>query len=301
MLKTAVIFFRLVTGMLILIVIPFFASARAQVSVPWDEPEILWDTSLLPAQVPHPKNRSLGPLLEAKAALAVDIDSGLILFEKNIYERLPIASLTKIMTVLVVLDLVPQVDQALTVPSEVNTIQPSKIYLRPGDVLSVEQLILAALIHSANDAAYVLSGLENNFVERMNRKALELGLVDTQFGNAIGWDEDGNFSSAYDLAKLMRYALHQPLFLRGIGTRNLNITSQRNVVYVLENTNQLWDSFLDEVGGKTGTTDAAGPTLINIFKTPNDHRILTVLLNSPDRYQETKVLSFWVMQNFEWR
>jgi len=263
------------------------------------------DISLLstytPPVFPYKVNHSLGPVLSAKSAMALDIDSGAILYEKNVYERLPIASITKIMTAVVTLENIQDLEQEVSIPKQVSTIEPSKMNLLPGDILSIHQLLLGALIHSANDAAYVLSTILPDFVEQMNKKAYELHLFDSHFSNPIGWDEDENYSSAYDLSKLMLYALQKPLIYEAISTPKTTLTSQKGNSYTIENTNKLFGSFLDEIGGKTGTTDHAGPSLINIFRTANKHRVMTIVLNSKDRYAETKILSFWIMKTFEWK
>jgi serine-type D-Ala-D-Ala carboxypeptidase (penicillin-binding protein 5/6) len=266
---------------------------------PIQEPILL--SSFFPPVTPIKNKHSLGPILSAKSVIALDIDSGVILFEKNIYERLPIASITKIMTALIVLEYIKDLSQSVTIPRQVITIEPSKMNLLPGDILSVRQLLLGALIHSANDAAFVLSTLIPDFIVLMNQKATELHLYDSHFSNTIGWDEDNNFSSAYDLSKMMIFAIQKPLIYEAISTRETNVVSQKGKTYTLKTTNKLFESFLDEIGGKTGTTDNAGPSLLNIFRTPNKHRILTVVLNSSDRYTETKVLSYWIIQNFEWK
>ncbi len=268
---------------------------------PWDEDMPAGSyPSLGLVSAPYAQKRSLGPILTAKSALAIDIDTGVVLFSKNIYQRLPIASLTKLITVLTAMDLV-SLDHVVTVPGDVGSIEPSRISLRPADTMTVKNLIYACLIHSANDAAYAISTLRPDFSATMNEKVQELGLEDTHFTNAIGWDEPDNYSTAYDLSKIMRLAFAQPLIADAITTQTMDIVSEKGNTYTLHTTNKLFGSFLNEVGGKTGTTDEAGPSFVNIFKTSNGHRILTVVLNSPDRFTETKVLSYWVMQNYSWR
>lgn len=255
----------------------------------------------VPASAPGVKNQRLLPYVNSKAAIAVDIDSGVVLYEKNIHQRLPIASITKLMTSLVVLDGVADLGLPVTVPKDVTSIEPAKMYLLPGDVLSVKQLLLGALVHSANDAAHTLSFLFPDFIDRMNAKAAELHLNNTHFSNEVGWDEEGNFSSAYDLTKLLRYALSKKIIADALVIPQMDITSSKGRTYHLESTNKLLNSFLDEIGGKTGTTDEAGACFINVFETPDGHRIMTVVLNSPDRFAETKLLSYWVTKNFEWK
>ncbi len=256
----------------------------------------------LPFPPPIPvRKKNTQPFIQAKAALAIDFDSGTILYQKNIRASLPIASLTKLMTSIVAIEAIADLEESVAVPPEVRTIEPSKMNLIPGDRISFRDLIRGALIHSANDAAYVLAYSIKDLVQRMNAKARELMLNDTEFSNTIGWDEEKNYSSAFDLMKIMRYALTKPLIQNSIGITNLTVTSSRGNSYRLENTNKLLSSFLTEVGGKTGTTDLAGACLINMFKNPDGNRILTVVLNSPDRFQESKVLANWTLENFEWR
>lgn len=272
-----------------------------------DPPINNWQSSSLleVSSLPKVKESNLGPVIKAKSAIAVDLKTGLTLYEKNIHDQRSIASITKLMTVVIILE-ENKMDDVVTVPQKITTVQGTKIWLAPGEKITVENLLYAALIPSANDAAYTLAnynskGNIDEFVKKMNQKALELGLYDTHFTNPIGLDEEGNYSSAYDLTLLGRYAYSKAFIRQATVLKDREISSTNGrLVHKLKTTNDLLNSYLKVLGLKTGTTDQAGECLIAVIENDKGRDILTVTLGSPDRYKETKILADWVFRSYNW-
>ena len=153
---------------------------------------------------------SAKPKIYARSAILYDSVHGKILYSKNIYTKRPIASVTKIMTAMVVLDNL-KLNTKVRVSSRASKVQPSKVYLVPGEYYAVRDLLYAVLLNSGNDAAVCLAeavaGSEWGFVQKMNAKALRLGLRNTKYINASGLPGKGQYSTAYDQARLMKYAM----------------------------------------------------------------------------------------------
>ncbi len=261
-------------------------------------------TLLEATAIPDHNANNIAPVLKAKSILAVDLKNGMPLFESNAYERRPIASITKLMTVTIILE-ENKLSDIVTVSKAASQVEGSKIWLAQGEKISVENLLYASLVHSANDAAYALaeynSGDAKTFVAKMNQKAKELGLHDTNFTNPVGLDEPENYSTAYDLAILARYAYGKSFVRKAAVIKEMEISSTNGKLnHKLETTNDLLGSYLKVLGLKTGTTDLAGQCLIAIIENDSGNDILTVMLNSPSRYSETKLLADWVFRTFNW-
>ncbi len=263
------------------------------------------DSMVLEAtEIPREKPQNIAPVIKAKSVIAIDLKNGLPLYEQNIYDRRSIASITKLMTAIIVIE-ENKMDEVVTISKKASEISGSKIWLAQGEKITVENLLYAALIHSANDAAYALA--ENNtpkmedFVAKMNQKAAELGLRDTHFTNPVGFDDSENYSTASDLANLARYAYGKSFIQKAGVLKELDITSTNGKMnHNLKTTNDLLNSYLKVLGLKTGTTDLAGECLIGIIQNDQGNDIVTVVLDSPSRYQETKVLADWVFRTYQW-
>lgn len=240
--------------------------------------------------------------LSAKSILAIDATTGTILYEKDSQTARPIASLTKIMTVLAILK-EHNPEEKVTIPPLPGYKQGDVLAgLVPGDTLTVKDLVAASLIPSDNDAADTLalydSGTKEKFYGKMNSIAKEWGLRNTTFASASGLQDVGNMSSAQDLATLARLGLYNKLFTELTGTQTTKITSQQGRVYTLKTTNDLLDG-VRIVGLKTGYTPAAGQCLITRSKI-NGHEVITVMLGSQDRFGETSRLLDWLTANVSW-
>ena len=231
------------------------------------------------------------PKLDAGSWTLIDADTGLYLAGKDPDKRVPIASTTKIMVVLVALDEGVDFDEEVTVSEDAASYAGStysNIGLYPYDRVSVRDLLKAALIPSGTDAVYALSehlggGSVDEFVAKMNDKAKELGLKNTHFSNPAGIYADGNYSSAADLAKLTREAMKYPEFRKIVATPETTISTQDREIDVV-NTNLLVvpNSGYDygpATGVKTGSFAQAGPCLVASAES-NDESYIAVVLDA---------------------
>ena len=246
----------------------------------------------------------ISPVIGARGSIAIDIDSAEVLFEKNPDERLKIASITKLMTLLIILE-ENKLDDVITVSRNASGTPGSTMFLATGEQITVENLIYGALINSANDAAVALAehnaGSTEAFAIKMNNKAKDLGLTNTHFSNPVGLDDYDNYSSSRDIANLGKYLYHNPIIKKIAKIKNTDVRSvSGNYTHKLESTNKLLGSYLKINGLKTGTTDDAGRCLVAISENNDGHEIVTVVLNSPDRFGESKILIDWVFRAFTW-
>lgn len=261
--------------------------------------------SLLNAS-PQPIKRSnkISPVLEASSGIVVDTSSGKTLFEKDINEKRQIASITKLMTAVIILE-ENGLNELVTVSQKAANIPGSKIWLYPGEKIAVQNLLYAVLIHSGNDAAWALAehnaGTVEAFVSKMNKKAQKLGMTNTNFQNPVGFDDSKNYSTAYDLSILSRYIFRKDFVRHAVIIKELSITSANgDITHKLETTNELLDSYLNVKGLKTGHTEQAGLCLSAVSENEYGNQILTIILNSPDRFKETKLLTDWVFKSYIW-
>lgn len=238
---------------------------------------------VLPEPVPEPR-------IAARAWALTDQKSGRYLAGKDASKRLPIASTTKIMVALVALEKADLDDEVEVSGKAASFARPiySNVGLRAGDVLSVRELLMASLISSGDDAVYALAqhlggGSADRFVEQMNREAEKLGLRDTHFRNPTGLDARGHYSSARDLATMTRFAFRYPLFREMVATPAAVISTQDREIY-LENTNDLLFVYPPATGVKTGTTPAAGASLVASAAAGNESYIAVILDAREDRF-----------------
>ena len=231
------------------------------------------------------------PDVAARAWALTDLRSGEDLAGENSTRKLPIASTTKVMSALVVLKR-GDLDEEVTVSEDAAayaTPAYSNVGLLPGDTLSVRELLMASLISSGDDAAYALaehvggSGGVDRFVAEMNEEAKTLGLEDTHFENPVGFDARGHYSSAHDLAVMADQAMQNPEFRNIVSTEYATIyTPYREIP--LANTNELLFSYAPATGIKTGTTPAAGETLVSSASIGDESYVCVVLDATEDRF-----------------
>ena len=227
----------------------------------------------------------------APAAVLMEFSTGEVLYEKNPHEVRPCASITKVMTLLLVFEAIDSgalhYDDMLTASAHAAGMGGSDIWLKEGEQMTVDDLIKACVVMSANDAAVVLAeavaGTEEAFVERMNARAAELGMNDTVFKNCNGLDEDGHVTSAYDVAVMSRALMqHEKIF----DYTTIWIDYVRGGETQLVNTNKLVRSYNGITGLKTGTTSAAG-SCISASAERNGMTLIGVVLgaaNTNDRF-----------------
>ncbi len=244
--------------------------------------------------------------LKAKGAVLLDAATGSVLFESKSHERLPIASVTKIMTMLLTLE---RIDSGKIKYEDICTVSPyaisiggSQLYFKEGEQFSVRDLLKAVAIHSANDAAVVLaekiSGSEEAFVDLMNKKARELGMKDTLFRDCNGLNDEG-YSSANDVALMSKDILINHPEITEYATKWSD--SLRNGKTALYNRNKMIRYYEGATGLKTGTTGKAGQCLSFSAKRGDLH-LISVVLGEPDvnsRYAETRKLLDYGFANFE--
>lgn len=252
---------------------------------------------------PIKKDDSIGPVIEAKSVYAVDVKTGTPLFVRDIFSRRKIASIEKLVAAMVILDH-HSLDETVVVSKNAASQGGSTMGLRPGEEISVMNALTGMLVNSGNDAAVALAefdaGNEKNFVEKLNEKAFLLNLQDTHFSNAKGFDEDYNYSTAYDTLLFSRAALDYPFIRKTVNIKTTDVTdSNGKIKHHLESTNELLDnSYVNVVGLKTGSTPASGESFVSLAITSDNHEILTVMLDSPNRFKETKILLDWIMSHF---
>ena len=233
-------------------------------------------------------------VVPAKSAVVVDLNTGQTIVEKSSQEAIPMASLTKLMTAYVIMQS-HQPQEVIKLGPAVAAVggESQRLGLQEGESFTVGDMLKALLIYSANDVAVGLAswdaGTEQAFVDKMNRMAGELGLTRTRYANASGLDSPGHVSSAADLAKLSQIMLTSPTIQSIVKTTSATIKNQAGKSYLLTNTNQLLIRDSRVKGLKTGYTLAAGQCLIT-YAEVDGKRLLTVLLGSPDRFQDSQNL-----------
>lgn len=261
----------------------------------YQSPEIFTAQVLPENLLDQKENLEIG----AKSALSVKIDkfgNQKIIFEKNPDQILPIASLTKLMTALVVLENY-DLSQEIKISKEAID-QPEDFgFLRVGERLSVENLLYILLIESSNDAAYALSDLisQEAFVDLMNIEAKFLGLKNTHFVDPGGWGAQ-NYSNARDLVKFSQYLLEKkPIIFEITKIAEFDLYDPEGIFHHrLLNTNKILKEYPQIIGGKTGETLLAGKCLLLVVKAPEEGSfIINVILNSENHFGEMEKLIDW--------
>lgn len=233
---------------------------------------------LLPVQV---------SAVSAQNAIVLDAQTGEVLFEKNPDRQGLIASTTKIMTALLICEQCNVLDR-MKIPKEAVDIEGSSMYLKEGEVLTLQELLYGLMLHSGNDAAVALAiycgGTVEGFVQMMNDKAHRLGLTHTHFENPNGLDSREHYSTARDLAILAAYAMENPIFSKIVSTKSVKIGDR-----YLNNHNKLLWQVEGADGIKTGYTRAAGRILVS-SATRDGRRLIAVTMDAPNDWKDHAVL-----------
>ena len=232
------------------------------------------------------------PGIGAAAAILLDPVTGDVLYQKSADQPLPMASTTKIMTAIVVLENASLRD-SVTISEQASSVGEASAWLDKGEILSVEQLLYALLVQSANDAAVALAehvgGTTEAFVEMMNAKARDLGLANTHFSNPHGLDEKGHYTSARDLAALAAYAMRDPIFREMVAADGYQIPWPGHPFpRVLENHNKLLKMYPYATGIKTGYTAGAGKCLVAEAER-GARELISVILNGGESYWDQTI------------
>lgn len=246
----------------------------------------------LPEQSPLPAP----PAVSAEAAVLMDATSGAVYFEKSAEKRMGPASTTKLMTALVAAEQTAP-EQIVTIPPEAVGIEGSSVYLIAGEHLTMQDLLYALLLSSANDAATAIAiavaGSTEEFVWQMNKRANELGLCDTQFQNPHGLYDEEHYTTAKDLATIARAVLDQPLLRRIVSTYKTTIPHNGTPdTRLLVNHNKLLRTYQGAIGMKTGFTKKTGRTLVSAAER-DGLTLIAVTLNAPNDWRDhTAILDY---------
>lgn len=250
--------------------------------------------SLVGVPIAPPAERiSVGERLSASGVIVVDLASGQTVFGEHADIERPMASLTKLMTALVIAES-HDLQEWVTVPKNIADTPGSVAYLPPGDQFTVGDLLSALLVASANDAAVTLarfhSGSTEAFVKEMNGRAAALGLTGTQYANASGMDDPRQWSTPRDIARLTAFIQKEPAIRERMALRGAVIHSRGGQTISLSHTHALLranNPLVEE--GKTGTTNAAGQCLVSVVGKDGQEYVV-VLLRSQQRYDDMQVI-----------
>lgn len=241
--------------------------------------------------------RSVPDSVSSRAIVVLDADTGQVLMDVNGDVPLPPASLTKLMTALLILEESNLQDRVTMIDADL--IGGANMGAQAGATYTVEELLWGLLVPSANEAAMALarhhSGQVHVFVQRMNLRAQELGLTNTSFVNPEGFDEEGHRASAKDLLTLTRLLWQNPLFREIVGSTDVSIGGRS-----LRTTNELLGVDPQVNGVKTGTTDEAGQCLI-LSINREGHQFYIAVMNSQDRFADARVLKAKIEESYIWR
>jgi D-alanyl-D-alanine carboxypeptidase (penicillin-binding protein 5/6) len=244
---------------------------------------VLWLCAAVPLAWSQPAS------VDASAAVLIDAATRTVLFHKAMHERRFVASTTKIATALVALESA-DLDEPVTVSARAGEVTPSSLDLRPGEVLTMDDLLAALLLNSANDAAVAIAehvaGGVPAFAQLMNQRAHELGAIDTNFVNPHGLHDPSHYSSAYDLGLITQEALKHPRFRELVASKAADISRSAadGPQRIFNHNKLLWRAdFVD--GVKTGYVRQSGQCLV-ASATKDGWQLIAVLLDSPDLYEE---------------
>lgn len=233
--------------------------------------------------------KSVAKASSGSSAIVIEQSSGRVLFSENENAKLPIASTTKILTALVVLQKISDLDEKFIVPSKAIGIEGSSIYLKENEVVTYRTLLYGLMLRSGNDAAVALAvkvgGDIAGFAELMNQTAQKCGAKNSNFTNPHGLQDENHYSSAYDLAVITAEAFNNSTFLEIVSTKSIKFGEGENVKY-FENKNKMLRLYEGANGVKTGFTKVAGRCLVSSAK-KNGMQLISVVLNHGDMWNDS--------------
>lgn len=242
------------------------------------------------------------PSLLAPNYILVDVVSNTILASKNPEQKIYPASTTKLATALTALNLYP-LDEVITVNQEYTEGKVMELVL--GEKITVRSLVSALLVYSANDSAFTLAnhyqqGM-NGFIKQMNNLMKKYNLKNSNFVNVDGIHNNNHYSTVYDLSQLGRLSIKNSVVNDVVKTKNLTVTDiSGQIKHQLISTNELLDTIPEIKGLKTGWTPEAKGCFIGLIEI-NGHQVISVVAQSDDRFQDTKILVDWLKNNVTWR
>lgn len=245
------------------------------------------------------------PDIYAESYVAIDAESGRILSSNNADKKLPMASTTKIMTTILSIEMIPDINKIIEVPETCTNIEGSSLYLVPKQKTSIKDLLYGTMLRSGNDAALALayeSGKNNegknnvdNFIEIMNNKAKEIGAYNTNFTNPNGLHDDNHYTTAYDLALISKYAMESETFRDIASAKYYKAESLNTVLY---NKNKVVHQYDNGTGIKIGYTKAAGRCL-SASASKDGTEIIAVVLNDNNWFNDSYKIFDWAFENFK--
>lgn len=240
--------------------------------------------------------------INAISAIALDCDSKLVLYEKNAYTPIDIASTTKIITALVAIKC-GDLDKKITVSEKAASIRGSEIGLKKGEEITLKELLYGLMLRSGNDAAIAIaegvSGSVDEFLKLMNEYALEIGLLNSNFESPHGLDSSNHYSTAYDLALVTSKAKEIKLFNDIVSSKDID-AKEYNFTRSYHNINKILWLLPNATGVKTGFTGRAGKCLVTAVKIKN-REVIIVTLNCTPRWKETAKINEYVEKNYEYK
>jgi len=223
------------------------------------------------------------PIVDATSAIAIDSNSLRVLYEKNAFSKKPMASTTKVMTIIVAIEN-NSLDDIVTISKKAAGTGGSSAKLKTGQKIKLEELLYGLMLKSGNDAAVAIAehtaGSVEEFAKLMNEKAIELGALNTNFVTPHGLDTNNHYSTAYDMAVITAYALKNPIISKIVSTSEKTMLFEDGSSVFLSNTNKLLSLYNGANGVKTGYTGMAGKCLIG-SATQNNWQVITVVFGEP--------------------
>lgn len=240
------------------------------------------------------------PDISAQSYIVIDSDSGRIIGARNPNQKMPIASTTKILTTILAIESIDNIDQKIEVPSICTGIEGSSVYLKPRQMVSIKDLLYGTMLRSGNDAATALAayaGRENEkgFIAMMNEKASELGAFNSNFVNPHGLHDDNHYSTAFDLALISRHAMKNDIFKEISSAEKYKATSMNAFFY---NKNKVVQEYEYGNGIKIGYTKAAGRCLVASAE-KDGTEIIVVVLNDNNWFQDSYKIFDWAFENYK--
>lgn len=239
------------------------------------------------------------PEIWAKSYIVIDADSGRIIGSKNANVKLPMASTTKIMTTILSIDKIKNLNKIVEIPESCTNIEGSSLYLKPKQKVKILDLLYGTMLRSGNDAALALANIagkndEEKFIVMMNEKADELGAYNTNFINPNGLHDNEHYTTAYDLALISKYAMKNDIFREIVSAKQYKAESLNTILY---NKNKVVHQYEFGSGIKIGYTKVAGRCLVASAKKDNTE-IIVVVLNDNNWFKDSYQLFDWAFENY---
>lgn len=244
--------------------------------------------------------------VSAKSSVVIDVGTNAILYSKDMKRKMPIASLTKIMTAIIALEKM-DMNEKIVVSDNALKAAGKRDGLFSGEEIVAGDLIRIMLVNSNNIASEAIAehvgGSTKDFVNLMNKKAKLLGLENTRFFNPSGLDgEEENYSNAFEVAQMFDYSQRYPEIWEILKIQKAQVWSaDKKTKHFLKSTNRLLGKLSNIEGGKTGFTDDAGECLVLMIGDPKDgHKVIAVVLDSKDRFSDAEKMIKWIFDNYKW-